>query len=53
MSKKSIIKKMEQMDYYYDDLDSHNHWVIFYHSFGRITFDSWKEVERWIKEILS
>ena len=45
-----LIRKMEERGYYYDELGSHSGWQHFFGTYSTIAFQTWKEVEVWLKE---
>lgn len=51
-SKRQLIKMMEFHGYYYDEIDSHDTWLVFNHELGHISFNSWADVDKWLDGIV-
>lgn len=45
-----LIRKMEERGYHYDELESHSGWWHFFGAYSTMAFQTWKEVETWLKE---
>lgn len=47
-----IIAEFKKHGYYYDDIDSYNEWIRFFHEYGVISFESWKNAKEWIENVV-
>ena len=52
MDKAVLIEAMAAAGYEYDDIGSHDEWVNFFSDYGSFSFDSWQEVEDWLRGVV-
>lgn len=51
LSKSELIRKMQMIGYYYDEINSYDEWIVFNFIGGHIDFDNWNEVYDWYMEV--
>lgn len=47
---KRLLRKMEKRGYSFDDWESHRGWLHFFGEYSTLSFNTWKELEAWLKE---
>ena len=52
MDHEVLIEAMAVAGYDYADICSHDEWVNFFSDYGSFSFDSWQEVEDWLRYVV-
>ena len=52
VGRQKLIKAMDAAGYWYDNFDSYEDWVVFRDGIFAMMFESWEEVEEWLKGVV-
>ena len=47
-----IIAQFKKHGYIFNEIESYNNYVCFFHMYGVITFESWKDAKEWIENVV-